>query len=59
MAEAVIILFHNDGRVDIGLTGEVACLHMTKLQPSLWCPTDAAILEKIGEELSKVKRKKR
>jgi len=59
MAEAVIILFRNDGTVAIGHTEKVACLHMTNFQTSLWRPTDASIMEKVGEVLPKVKRKKR
>lgn len=59
MAEAVIILFHDDGTVSVGRTKEVACLHMTRFQHSLWRPAETLLMEKVQAELEKVKRMKR
>lgn len=59
MAEALVVLFRDDGTVSVGHTGDVACLHMIEFQPSLWRPDETSLMKEIREVLAKVKRMKR
>ena len=57
MARAVVVLFRDDGGIEVGHTDQTACLHMTRLQYKFdYSPTSMAILDRVRDEVKEAMR---
>lgn len=57
MARAVIVLFHDDGDIEVGHTDQTVCLHKTRLQYKFdYSPTSMAILDRVRDEVKEAMR---